>query len=388
MIEVNEARALEHLLDLLKIPGLSGQEGKIAAEVKKKLRAAGCKSSWIQEDHVHQKLGRGFETGNLIVRVPGSLKTGMRLFSGHMDTVPLCRGAEPVRRSGRIVARGKTALGADNRTAVACLLVLIETILMARIPHPPILLLFTIAEEIGLLGSKHVRISDLGHPDMGFNIDSGSPEKLITGAIGASRWTADVIGRSAHAGVHPEEGISAILIASRAIEEVADRGYFGKVVKGRKRGTSNVGSICGGEATNQVTDRVRLTGECRSHDSAFVNTIVAAYQLAFTRASESIRNSAGKTGQVRFKAVHDYDAFALKKSDPVVRFALQTAKSIGIRATTDTVDGGLDANSLNRKGIPTVTLGAGQHNPHTVDEYVDIREYFDGCRLALALATA
>jgi tripeptide aminopeptidase len=51
------------------------------------------------------------------------------------------------------------------------------------------------------------------------------------------------------------------------------------------------------------------------------------------------------------------------------------------------VDGGLDANYMNQKGIPTITLGAGQHHPHTVNEYVDIKEYITGCELALALAT-
>ena len=50
-------------------------------------------------------------------------------------------------------------------------------------------------------------------------------------------------------------------------------------------------------------------------------------------------------------------------------------------------EGGLDANHLNQKGIPTVTMGAGQHGPHTVDEYVDVREYLNGCRLALCVAT-
>ena len=99
-----------------------------------------------------------------------------------------------------------------------------------------------------------------------------------------------------------------------------------------------------------------------------------------------MKNSAGKEGQVKFKAQKDYEAFALDRKDPVVTYAYRAAKMIGLKPTCNDVNGGLDANALNRKGIPTITFGAGQHSPHTVEEYVDIQEYFDGCRLAVALA--
>jgi len=50
-------------------------------------------------------------------------------------------------------------------------------------------------------------------------------------------------------------------------------------------------------------------------------------------------------------------------------------------------NGGLDANWLVRHGVPTVTFGAGQHNIHTIDEYVDLAEFYQGCAMAIALAT-
>jgi tripeptide aminopeptidase len=144
--------------------------------------------------------------------------------------------------------------------------------------------------------------------------------------------------------------------------------------------------IEGGEASNQVTDKVRVTGECRSHDPEFLEAILKVYRDAFERAAASVKNSAGKKGRVKFKAKKDYDAFALDRQDPVVRYAFRAAKGIGLKPTSTDVNGGLDANALNRKGIPTITFGAGQHSPHTVEEHVDIREYLDGCRLAVALA--
>ena len=67
--------------------------------------------------------------------------------------------------------------------------------------------------------------------------------------------------------------------------------------------------------------------------------------------------------------------------------SVAAAKHLGLKPRLLAADGGLDANHLNARGIPTITLGAGQHSPHTVDEWISVGEYLDGCRLALRLAT-
>ncbi len=262
----------------------------VAALVKEKLLDAGCKSSWMKHDKVHRQIPEDFEIGNLIVRIPGSLKGERRLFMGHMDTVPLCRGAVPVHRGKRITSKTRTALGGDDRVAVAALVTLVETLLKHDLPHPPMTVLFTVGEEIGLWGARFVDPKDLGNPAMGFNIDGANPASLVIGAIGADRWEAHVHGKSAHAGLHPEGGISAALIAAKAIAEVAKRGYHGKVRKRRKEGTSNVGIVRGGEATNQVNDYVFVRGESRSHDPEFLEEITQVYRTAFDNAVESVVN--------------------------------------------------------------------------------------------------
>jgi tripeptide aminopeptidase len=385
-IAIDRERALSHLLDLLAVEGLSGHEGKVAATVRAKLLAAGCRPAWIEHDRVHERLS-GFEIGNLIVRIPGSAG-GRRLFMGHLDTVPLCRGAKAVRRGQRITSAGDTALGGDNRTACAALVTLVETVLRNRLPHPPLTVLFTVGEEIGLLGARHVDLDQLGRPEMGFNIDGGNPAEIAIGAIGADRWEAHVRGRSAHAGVSPERGVSAALIASRAITEVARRGYFGKIKKGRLEGTSNVGVVRGGEATNQVTDYVFVRGESRSHRTAFIDQITGVYRSAFAQAAAGVTDHEGRPGAVEFKAERDYDSFRMPENSPPVELAMRAAARLRLEPRTRIANGGLDANYLNAKGVPTVTLGAGQHSPHTVDEYVDLREFWNGCRLLVAIATA
>ena len=107
-IAIDKQRALTHLLDLLAIEGLSGHEANVAAAVRAKLLAAGCRPAWLRHDDVHQQL-EGFEIGNLIVRIPangGGNGGPRRLFMGHLDTVPLCRGAKVVRRGHRITSAG------------------------------------------------------------------------------------------------------------------------------------------------------------------------------------------------------------------------------------------------------------------------------------------
>jgi tripeptide aminopeptidase len=386
--DAKSRRALGHLMDLLAVEGLSGGEKKVAEVVRRKARAAGCRPSWVRHDEAHRRIPGEFEIGNLIIKLPGTRRGPRRLLSGHLDTVPLCRGAVPVRRGRRIVSRGKTGLGGDNRTAVACMVTVLETILRERIEHPPLTFLFTVGEETGLWGAKTVKLTDLGRPRLGFNIDGGDPSHLTIGALGSERWVVDVHGRAAHAGAHPDHGVSASLIASLAIADVASRGFFGKVRKDGRRGTSNVGILRGGEATNQVTDHVYLEGESRSHDSRFTSRITDTYRKAFERAARKVRNSEGQRGRIDFRIRQNHAPFRLTRDEPVVRAAAKAARSVGLRPRLKVAEGGLDANHLTARGIPTVTLGAGQHSPHTIDEYIEIDEYLDGCRLALAVATA
>ena len=196
---IDKQRALTHLLDLLAIEGLSGREANVAAAVRAKLLAAGCRPAWIRHDDVHQKLD-GYEVGNLIVRLPangGSNGGPRRLFMGHLDTVPLCRGAKVVRRGHRITSAGSTALGGDNRTACAALVTLVETLLRDGLPHPPLTILFTVGEEVGLLGARHVDLDDLGRPEMGFNIDGATPPRS------PSARSAPIVGRRRSAASRP-----------------------------------------------------------------------------------------------------------------------------------------------------------------------------------------
>jgi tripeptide aminopeptidase len=390
---LNSDAAVGRLMRFLAVQGITGQEEAIGKEVVRELTASGVPRSRIRFDRAHAHIPLPTQTGNLIVTLPGTRPGPRRLFMTHLDTVPLCAGAVPCRKGGRIVAAGRTALGGDNRTGVACLVSMIATLLAEGLPHPPLTVLFTVREESGLWGARFVDPADLGHPEMGFNVDGGKAREITIGAVGADRWHVEVVGKASHAGVRPERGISATMVVALALGDVYRHGWFGKVRKDGREGTSNVGPVgdqdgrCAGQATNVVTDYALVHGESRSHNAGFVRAITAAYRDAFKRAAGQVHDDHGKTAEVKFTSRRDYHAFRIKKNAPVVRLAEAAAARLGWEPTLRLSNGGLDANWLVRHGVPTVTFGAGQNNVHTIDEYVDIREFLDGCRFALALAT-
>ncbi|MBX9681970.1 MAG: M20/M25/M40 family metallo-hydrolase [Gemmataceae bacterium] len=389
---IQPPQAIARLMRFLAVPGITGEEKLIAEAVRAELIAVGVPKNRIRFDMANEKIPLPTQTGNLIVDLPGTRPGPRLLFSTHLDTVPLCAGAVPLRKGDRIVPKGKTALGGDNRTGVACLVNLVETLLNDNLPHGPTTILFTVREESGLWGARFVDAADLHRPTMGFNVDGRSARDVTIGAVGADRWEVEIFGKASHAGVHPQKGISACMVVALALAKVYESGWFGKIRKEDREGTSNVGPIgdaqgrAAGQATNVVTDYVKLLGESRSHDAKFVGEITKAYREAFEAAAKQVKNEEGKSAKVKFAARRDYFPFRLKETSPAVKLARAAAEVAGWSANLRTTNGGLDANWLSRNGIPTITFGAGQNNPHTVDEFVELSDYLEGCRYAVALA--
>jgi tripeptide aminopeptidase len=195
-------------------------------------------------------------------------------------------------------------------------------------------------------------------------------------------------GLASHAGGAPEMGVSAIAIAGRAIASLHENGWHGDINKGGRHGTSNIGVIHGGEATNVVTDRVNIRAEARSHDPQFRREILRAIEQAFQKAAGEVRNVEGRRGKVRIASRLDYESFRLADDEPCVSAAEAALRSIGRQPYRAVTNGGLDANWLTARGIPTVTMGCGQMNPHTVREQLDIAAFRSACRAGLRLATA
>jgi len=386
--EVDTDQALQRFLHLTSIPGRSGQESDVATEIIAALKSYGISEDWIAFDDAHTRTRIQGNCGNLIVSLPGNGKGTRTLISAHMDTVPICLGSQPVVEKDLVRSSKPTGLGADDRSGCGVLLTAIaERQKIGEEKCPPAVASFLIQEEVGLEGARHLDVAKIGRVDRAFNFDGGTVEKLTVGATGGERMSIEITGIPAHAGVAPQEGVSAITIAAKAIADLDQNGWLGKVSKPEGEGTSNVGVIEGGEATNVVTPLVKLRAEARSHDAAFRSQIVSALKTAFETAVASVTNEAGSTGAMRFDSHVDYESFKLDSDHPSVQAAEQAVRQLGREPFQEISGGGLDANWLYRHGVEAVTLGCGQRNIHTADERLAIADYLAACQIATGLIT-
>ena len=242
-------------------------------------------------------------------------------------------------------------------------------------------------EEVGLFGARFATIGMLGRPKLAFNFDGGATDKVTVGATGGYRMEIRILGTASHAGAAPERGVSAITIASLAIADLHREGWLGKIEKSSGSGTANVGVIHGGEATNVITPEVQLRAEARSHNPAFRGKIIKSMEGAFTKAARAVKNTEGKCGEVEIDGRLDYESFRLPEDCPSVLAAEEAIRASGGSPLRSISNGGLDANWMTARGIPTVTLGCGQENPHTPAERLDCDQFRRACEIARELAT-
>ncbi|MEM6470717.1 MAG: M20/M25/M40 family metallo-hydrolase [Planctomycetota bacterium] len=386
-VEVSTDQAIDRFVKLTAIEGRSGQEAAVAEHISQILIEAGLDKRNIRFDGAETRTRLKGDCGNLIVELPGTdSDRPSTLLSAHMDTVPVCLGSRPVVEGDYVISDSETGLGADNRSGCCAVLTAAVERLRSGIEDlAPAKLLFTIQEEVGLEGARHLDVSSLGQIDRAINFDGGNVDKLTTGAIGGERMEIQITGLPAHAGLAPQEGISAIVIAAKAIASLDEQKWLGRVEKESGKGTSNVGVIQGGEATNVVTPELFLKAEARSHQAEFRTEIVRNIREAFEQAASQVTNDSGVTGSVTFESHVDYESFRLDDDDPSVVAAEKCLKAIGREPFRAVANGGLDANWLFRHGIHAVTIGCGQLNIHTADEKLFIPDYLDACRLATAM---
>lgn len=384
----DEKSAVRLVTDLMAIPGKSGEEEAVSRFIREALQDAGVPASAMTTDSAHKKSRIGGQVGNLICKLPGTVKGPRRLLMAHIDTVPLCVGCEPV-RDGAVIRpkQPTTALGGDNRAGASVVLTAALEILRNNLPHPPLTLFWPVQEEVGLIGARYVSVSKLGKPKLAFNWDGGPAGMLVIGATGDVAIEIDIEGIASHAGAHPEDGVSAAAIASLAIADLVENGWHGLIQKGRNAGTSNFGFVAGGEATNVVMPNLKLKAEARSHSTKFRERIVREIRKAFERAAKKLKNAAGQRGGVTFWSDLKYESFALDPKEESVQTARAAIESLGMTPELRISNGGLDANWMTNHGIPTVTLGCGQDGIHTVKERLHVDSFLQACAVGLTLAT-
>ena len=313
------------------------------------------------------------EAGNLYGYLPGSGPTV--LLNAHMDTVELARGAKPVIEDGIIKTDGTTALGADDKAALASILWALRTIKEKNLQHPNLVILFTTMEEQGLLGAKKLDPEKLGAIDWGYTFDASHSIGLaITAAPSYDRIEAIFHGKGAHAGFKPETGISAISMGADALCAM-------KLLRIDEETTANVGSFIAEGAKNIVCDKATLVFEARSLSNDKLHTQTEAMKLALTNAARK------HGGSVDILHEHLYEVYHHQPQCKVIQLFADACDKLGLPFRAESTLGGSDANILNEMGIPTLVCSTGYEEAHTTAEYIPVEELEKLAHLTLELAT-
>jgi tripeptide aminopeptidase len=336
-------------VELLRVPSPSHEEGEVAGVIRRFAAAAGLEC--IEDD---SKAHSGLGSGNLILRVPGRGDGTPVALCAHMDTVPLPHAPEVIVEDGVVRSDGTTILGADDKVAVAALL-LVGRDLVQEPPAADVEIVITAGEEIGLQGAKAMDLAVLD-ARAAFVFDSeGAPGTIIVSAPTLKTVDAVFTGVAAHAGIEPQEGRSAVVAAARAVTAM----QLGRI---DAETTANVGLIGGGSAVNVVPEHCELHAEVRSRDldkvTAQLEAMIAALNLA----------AADSGVDVAVDVSEGFRGYAHEEGSAVLRIAAAAIADAGLQARRVGGGGGSDANVFNARGLPAVTLGVGFENVHSPQE--------------------
>lgn len=372
MKELNKERILAEFKEIVALPCHTLQEKVVSDLLKAKLEALGF--SW-QEDDAGEKLGGN--CGNLWAFLPGN-KAGATsvLLSAHMDGVEPCGGTTVVAKDGVLYSDGTTILGSDDKSGVVAILEGVRMLLEENAEHGDIQILFTIAEEGGVNGSRCMDKSLL-KAEVGYALDSeGAPGEIVVGAPGQYKYTINVHGKTAHGGLAPEEGINSVMIAAKALADVKRYGRIDEET------TCNIGIIHGGTATNIVPDLVTIQGDARSRNNEKLEAIL--HEIV-----DTITDSAEKYGaKVDTVIEHKYSSFLVAEDSRVVELAKKACELCAFKPDVTLTGGGSDANFINAYGVPCVILGTGMSNVHTVEEFIKEEDLYNSAYMVYGILKA
>ncbi len=377
-MKINRQRLASTFMDMVRLDSPSRQELEFARWTREKFeRLPGCRAVF---DNSSEQTGS--QCGNLIIHIDGEKDVPPLFFNAHMDTVEPGRGIKPLFDGHRFKTDGNTILGADDKAAIAIMLEVISCLKESGEPHGPLEIILTVCEEIGLLGAKALDISMIT-ARAGYALDTTDTDVLINAAPEAVRFSIDIIGQSAHAGINPEDGINAIQIAAKAISSFP----LGRI---DHETTANIGIINGGQATNIVPDLVNVQGEIRSHSPETLRRVQDRIIGSFAETAREYSRDAGKTGSgkglpahpfVQSEVVNDYPAMNVSSDHILASTAIKAARADGRTLYIQSTGGGSDANILNSRGLDTVILGVGMQNVHTTKEFILLDDMIKSARL-------
>jgi tripeptide aminopeptidase len=361
---VNRDRITREFMRQAAISSPSFKESAMARYLEERFTALGAEVIYDQADQA-----TGGEVGNLIARFAGSQDGEPLLLSVHMDTVGPCEDVEPVLHNGIISSAGVTVLGADDKAGIAEVIEALERVRELELKHVPLEIVVTIAEEVGLVGAKHLDYSLL-QSRRGLAFDTVGVDYMVRRAPGANRMLIKISGLAAHAGVEPEVGLSSIQVAARAIDLMR----LGRI---DAETTANIGTIEGGVATNIIPEMVVLRGEARSHDPQKLadqtEHMLDCFEQAADELSTMINGKLVRAG-IDIKVDQDFPSMHVSENAPICQLVRAASSALGREIHDRLGGGGSDANIFNGHSIEMVIIGTGMQNVHSTNETVAVED--------------
>ncbi len=368
---VNPNRLKEKFEEFVRIDSVSRHENKFALYLAKMLEDMGGK---VIFDNAGKACNS--DSNNLFAKFNGNIDQEPLLLCGHMDTVEPGNNINPVFKDGIFTSDGSTILGSDDKSALAIIFEVLSVLAEDNLSHPPIEILFTICEEVGLLGAKNFDLSSMDSK-FGYILDTGDINTIVTKAPASNSLKIRVFGKAAHAGSEPENGISAIAIASKAISML----QLGRI---DHETTCNLGIIKGGVATNIIPEFLEIDGEVRSHDEDKLEKVTNTIRDAFKKARKEFCNEI-KLPEIEFIADNDFPRTNIPGDSNVVILAKKAAGNLGRNLQEKIGGGGADANIFFQKGFMPGVLGTGMTDVHTVKEWISLDDMVKTAELVLEI---
>lgn len=361
---INENRLLNEFIELVSVPCPSKDEKAEAELIMAKLRELGLEPVM---DKANEKTGG--TCGNVWAYVKGTVPDAPTLlFEAHMDSVAPTTGTKVVRKDGVLYSDGTTTLGGDDKVGVAGMLEAVRALKEDGVAHGDIQLLFTISEEIGCLGVVNLDKSWI-KADYGYCMDiGGSMGEITYAAPKLYDIYVTVKGKSAHAGIAPEQGVNAIMLAAEALSKLPAYGRIDEET------TFNIGVFNAGMGTNIVCPEAKFVIDMRSLN---VSKLEKLKDDTLALIKETVE--AGK-GQVEFEVVEGCPAVELSKDHPCIELAKRSAERLGFKVELKTTGGCSDGNYLCGYGLPCGLLATGMSNVHTTEEYLKESDLYDTAR--------
>lgn len=365
---INKQRILDTFFEYVKIDSETLNEKSMAERLINDLSRIGIKAYC---DNCGNKFGSN--GGNVYCYLDGDKNYEPIMLSAHIDTVTPGIGIEPfIDNDGYIRSKGNTILGGDDKSGVVAIIEALRVIKEKDLKNRPIEIIFSIAEEGGLRGSKNFDLSNIKSKKAYILDSSGDVGHIIIAAPGQAKITAEIIGRKSHAGIAPENGISSIQVMADAISHM-------KLLRIDDETTANIGTVIAEGPTNIVCDRAKMIAEARSRDLNKLNAQTV-------NMAECLKNACKKyNAELNIKTEYMYEPYSIDEDNEMIKFVSKKMTDIDIIPSLHTSGGGSDANVYNKKGMSAIVLGTGMSKVHTVDEELSVTQLENISKLALEM---